>query len=100
MLLYKPEFFRGLAVVALVMAGAISAAQAGNEQDSAVYGKFGRNRGNLAATVQASANWKAECGSCHIAFEPGLLPSESWVKMMAGLDKHFGADATVTAQVN
>jgi len=100
MLLTHLKFLQGLAMVALVMGGTIPVAQADNEQDTAVYGKFGRNRGNLAATVQANANWKAECGSCHIAFEPGLLPSESWIKMMGSLDKHFGTDAVMNAQMN
>jgi hypothetical protein len=36
-----------------------------------------------------------ECGSCHFAFQPGLLPQRSWVKMMKGLEDHFGSDATL-----
>jgi hypothetical protein len=35
----------------------------------------------------------AECGSCHFAFQPGLLPQRSWEKIMAGLDDHFGDNA-------
>ena len=100
MVFYHPKFFRKLAIAAFVMSGPMSAAQADDKQDSAVFGKFGQNHGNFAVNAQANANWKAECGSCHIAFEPGLLPTESWRKIMGGLDKHFGADATVTAQVN
>lgn len=40
-----------------------------------------------------------ECGSCHVAYAPGLLPSRSWRKMMAGLDDHFGEDASVQEPV-
>jgi len=36
-----------------------------------------------------------ECAACHFAYQPGLLPSNSWKKMMAGLDNHFGVDATL-----
>ncbi|MDY0052417.1 MAG: diheme cytochrome c [Aliarcobacter sp.] len=36
-----------------------------------------------------------ECGSCHFPYQPGLLPSNSWNKMMVNLDKHFGTDATL-----
>ena len=36
-----------------------------------------------------------ECGSCHIAYAPGLLPARSWRKMMAQLEDHFGEDASV-----
>lgn len=39
--------------------------------------------------------WKTECGSCHIAFPAQLLPAESWRRMLAGLDRHFGVDASV-----
>ncbi len=34
-----------------------------------------------------------ECGSCHFAFQPGLLPARSWEKMMRGLEDHFGENA-------
>ncbi|MBE0615063.1 MAG: diheme cytochrome c [Burkholderiales bacterium] len=41
--------------------------------------------------------WKAECGSCHIAYQPNLLPASAWRRIMAGLDKHFGTDASLDA---
>lgn len=44
-----------------------------------------------------NATWRAECGSCHIAYPPNLLPAPAWRRMMAGLDKHFGTDASVDA---
>jgi hypothetical protein len=31
-----------------------------------------------------------ECGSCHFAYLPGLLPERSWKLVMSTLDKHFG----------
>lgn len=34
-----------------------------------------------------------ECGSCHFAYQPGLLPARSWKRIMAGLDDHFGENA-------
>jgi len=34
-----------------------------------------------------------ECGSCHMAYPPGLLPSTSWQRIMATLDDHFGDNA-------
>jgi hypothetical protein len=51
--------------------------------------------GKLAAPV--NERWKSECGSCHLAYPPRLLPAPSWREMMSGLDKHFGADASVDA---
>jgi len=41
---------------------------------------------------------KAECGSCHIAYPPQLLPARSWRALMSGLDKHFGTDASLEPQ--
>lgn len=41
--------------------------------------------------------WQEECGSCHIAYPPALLPAESWRALMAQLDRHFGVDASVDA---
>jgi cytochrome c553 len=37
----------------------------------------------------------AECGSCHVAFPPGLLGKTDWRKTMARLDRHFGTDASL-----
>ncbi|MBT4518778.1 MAG: hypothetical protein HOC23_02130 [Halieaceae bacterium] len=34
-----------------------------------------------------------ECGACHLAYPPGLLPMESWHNMMLGLGDHFGENA-------
>ena len=39
-----------------------------------------------------NTQWRDECGSCHLAFHPSLLPSRSWVRLMAGQQTHFGAD--------
>lgn len=39
--------------------------------------------------------WREECGSCHVAYPPRMLPAESWRKVMAGLDQHFGVDASL-----
>lgn len=39
--------------------------------------------------------WQAECASCHMSYHPGLLPERSWRKLMGGLDKHFGENASL-----
>jgi hypothetical protein len=50
--------------------------------------------------VAAIANpvYKEECGSCHIAYPPGLLPARSWTKVMAGLNDHFGDNAELDGE--
>ncbi len=39
---------------------------------------------------------REECGSCHLAFAPSMLPTSSWTRMMGELENHFGADASVS----
>ena len=36
--------------------------------------------------------WREECGSCHLAFHPNLLPARSWQRLLAEQDRHFGTD--------
>jgi cytochrome b len=36
--------------------------------------------------------WGAECGSCHLAYAPALLPARSWRRTLAEQDRHFGED--------
>ena len=33
-----------------------------------------------------------ECGSCHLAFAPSMLPASAWKRMMGDLANHFGDD--------
>lgn len=36
-----------------------------------------------------------ECGSCHVAYPPQLLPMPSWRALMGGLASHFGVNASL-----
>ncbi len=38
------------------------------------------------------ASWREECGACHLAFHPNLLPERSWRALIAGQADHFGSD--------
>jgi hypothetical protein len=60
----------------------------------------GEDRGKPLQPAKLNATWQQECGACHLAFAPGLLPAESWRQVMARLDKHFGTDASLSAQEN
>lgn len=40
-----------------------------------------------------------ECGSCHVAYPARFLGASSWSAVLAGLDSHFGVDASVDSQV-
>ncbi len=45
--------------------------------------------------VAPNAKHQQECSSCHVAYPPGLLPAASWARIMGGLNKHFGTDASL-----
>ncbi len=45
-----------------------------------------------------NAAWRAECGTCHVAYPPALLTAPEWRQLMGSLDRHFGADASVDAK--
>jgi mono/diheme cytochrome c family protein len=48
--------------------------------------------------MRASPGWElyaSECGSCHLAFPPGMLPARSWSALLGGLEDHFGENAEV-----
>jgi cytochrome b/mono/diheme cytochrome c family protein len=49
------------------------------------------------APVAPPAAFAEECSACHMAFPPALLPAASWQALMAGLNEHFGEDASLDA---
>lgn len=47
------------------------------------------------ARVPPNPTYRQECGACHVAYPPGLLPAESWQRLMGDLARHFGTDASL-----
>ncbi|MBK8163885.1 MAG: cytochrome b/b6 domain-containing protein [Gammaproteobacteria bacterium] len=45
-----------------------------------------------------NAVWRQECGECHLAFHPTLLPARSWQRLMDTQSDHFGDDLALDAQ--
>jgi len=45
--------------------------------------------------MSTNKSYASECGDCHFAYHPSLLPANSWRKLMAGLSEHFGEDASL-----
>jgi hypothetical protein len=56
-------------------------------------------RADSRKAVLVNETWKSECGACHVAYPPRLLPARTWQDMMRGLERHFGTDASVDAAV-
>ena len=67
--------------------------------------QFGRPSGSISrpsvpfvgTKLPDNAQWREECGSCHIPFYPALLPVRSWARTLAEQDKHFGTDLGLDA---
>jgi mono/diheme cytochrome c family protein len=51
-----------------------------------------RGKGADVAPVR-DARYAKECGSCHFAYPPGLLPARLWQKLMGNVGDHFGDNA-------
>ena len=51
--------------------------------------------GGRAMPANVPPAYQQECASCHTAYPPGLLPARSWQRIMTGLDKHYGTDASL-----
>jgi hypothetical protein len=48
--------------------------------------------GAIVPPIEHAATLK-ECGACHLAFPPQMLPARSWKKLMGDLANHFGENA-------
>ena len=61
------------------------------------YREDNEHNGRQNATA-ANPVYAEECGSCHMAYPAMLLPGNSWQKIMAGLEDHFGENAELDEQ--
>ena len=88
--------------VGLVALGPLGAAlsDAGGSPRHAGEGRsqWPRARADVAPVLDPT--YAAECGSCHMAYQPGLLPALAWARIMdpAALAEHFGDDASLPAE--
>lgn len=69
---------------------ALLAASVGSIAAGAAFADEGR-----AMPRAVPAAYAQECASCHAAYPPGLLPARSWQRVMSGLERHYGADASL-----
>ena len=51
-----------------------------------------------ASIKDTPASFTAECSSCHLAYAPFLTGQANWRGIMAGLDKHYGVDASLDSK--
>ena len=77
------KFLAASALVTLLLSNAVIAEE--NDADSSV-------------KAAAHKQYQDECGACHFAYPPGLLPARSWEKLLSKLDDHFGENAELDAK--
>ena len=85
-------------LVGFVSLGLSSVALADDDGDEheGFFGLFSQN----SVPIPQNKLYQEACASCHMAFQPNLLPSASWEKVMApkALEDHFGDNAEVNEQ--
>jgi len=84
-----------LAATGIAAAGLVIGSQYEHEDDERGKQRYGFTRQDV-MPVQ-SALYQEECGGCHFAYQPGLLPAASWDRLMNGLADHFGENAELDA---
>ncbi len=97
-----------LAIVAIVsISTAISSSDMGeddddryeDEHDSEMRGSVASAGGWFESRADIdpvdSDTYRDECGACHFAYQPGLLPRRAWEQIMNSLDAHYGDDASL-----
>ncbi len=77
--------------------GIVSAADAGVDSFDSWLLSFERYKGVASVTDKV---YVEECGACHFAYQPGLLPEASWRKLLdaKALADHFGENAELDEQ--
>ena len=50
--------------------------------------RLAETRGQVAAV--RDVGYRQDCGACHMAYPPGLLPARSAVRLISGAADHFG----------
>ena len=56
-------------------------------------------RESIGFDAPANPLYAEECGGCHMAYPPGLLPGASWKRILSGLEDHFGDNAELEPAV-
>ncbi|MBI5137954.1 MAG: diheme cytochrome c [Nitrospirae bacterium] len=79
-----------LVVVAALGLGAWAYLTSRGDDSGALWSRL---PGGTDVAPATDARYLSECGDCHFAYQPGLLPARGWDRIMATLDDHFGDNA-------
>ena len=96
------KYLKAVLIVAPLAAVGVLSMQAYADGDWYERGQqswFGRQFQRVDLAPADNPDYVAECGSCHMAYSPGMLPAASWDGVMRSLDKHFGDNAELEPEV-
>ncbi|MDQ6977581.1 MAG: diheme cytochrome c [Ghiorsea sp.] len=85
-------------VLGFVLTGMIATSQvAFADDDGDEHEGFFSRFSTSSAAIPHNKLYQESCASCHMGFQPNLLPSASWEKIMSpkALEDHFGDNAEV-----
>lgn len=90
--MFHRKYFLSLAAL-IVLAFFLTEARVARSDDKDRERERRREHVRGSADFQPVTNpaYKEACGACHFAYQPGLLPSGSWKKILSQTAKHFDA---------
>jgi hypothetical protein len=92
-----------ITIVSIIGLTLLVSQSAFSDDDEMEYGESMKYTTAVSNNTSQSAQHKVyqeECGSCHVAYPPGLLPQRSWQKIMDTLNNHFGDNAELPADTH
>jgi hypothetical protein len=81
---------------AKVPAASVSSRLSGKDASGVVALSCDRKKRVKVARLPPPPAYVSACGDCHLAFPARMLPAASWQALLAGLDRHFGSDASLS----
>jgi hypothetical protein len=101
----SPFAFKSVLTLLLTGTLAMSSAQLAFADDDDDDDEHEHEENGLFESRQAlvvNATYSEECGSCHMAYQPGLLPPRDWARIMApdALINHYGDDASLSEELS
>ena len=60
---------------------------------------YTNHQGKISLPTVGNSEYKQQCGACHMAYPPELLPSASWRKVVSRLNDHFGEQLEIDPEV-
>jgi len=84
----------GLLLAAMMISGTVLSDDDDRESGGNAFSRW-LDESRLDVAPVTDPRYRDECGSCHFAYQPGLLPARSWDRVMASLQEHFGDNAEV-----